>query len=83
MGIEEVILYALIAVALAAAAAAFLLRPKGPPPPPPSTLDDLNVPVAEEGGEIPVIFGTVDLEGQNIVWYGHFKTDPIKKKAGK
>ncbi|MGR9107769.1 MAG: hypothetical protein ACU843_12630 [Gammaproteobacteria bacterium] len=64
------------------AAAAFLFRPKGPPPPNPATLEDIDVPVAEEGKTIGVVFGTVDLEDQNVVEYGNLYTDPIRLKAG-
>lgn len=81
MGWEVALFYAVILIATVALA--FLMRPKGPPPPAPATLDDVQVPVAEEGKEIPVIFGTVDLEAPNIVWYGNFTSMPIKKKAGK
>lgn len=48
-----------------------------------ATLDDFELPTAEEGREIPVIFGTRDISGANVVWYGDLKTEAIKKKGGK
>lgn len=50
---------------------------------PPAGLSEFNVPTAEVGREIPVLFGTRKLEGPNIVWYGHLRTVAIKKKGGK
>lgn len=49
----------------------------------PAGLGDLQVPTAEEGREIPVLFGTKDIKSPNVVWYGHLRTLAIKKKSGK
>lgn len=49
----------------------------------PAGLGDFNVPTAEEGREIPVLFGTRDIAGPNVVWYGDLRTDAIRKKGGK
>jgi len=49
----------------------------------PAGLDEFNIPTAEEGREIPVLFGTKDIAGPNVVWFGDFRADPIKKKGGK
>lgn len=49
----------------------------------PANLSDFNVPTAEEGRKIPVLFGTRDIQAPNVVWYGHLKTQAIKKKGGK
>lgn len=38
-----------------------------------------DVPVAEEGKNIPVLFGTKRICNQNVVWYGDLKTTEIKK----
>jgi hypothetical protein len=46
-------------------------------------LDDFDLPTAEEGRPIPVVFGTVLLRGPNVVWAGDLKVDPIRKKGGK
>lgn len=58
------------------------LAPK-PPQPKPAALQDFEVPVAEEGRPIPVVFGTVTLTGANVLWYGDLSTTPIKAKGGK
>lgn len=49
----------------------------------PAGLSEIQAPVAEEGIEIPVLFGTRDLNGANVVWYGDLKTVAIKSKGGK
>lgn len=43
-----------------------------------ASLQDFNVPVAEEGLEIPVAFGTNNLKGPNVVWYGDLHIQDIK-----
>lgn len=53
-------------VALIVAVAA---QPK-PAQPKPATLQDLELPTAEIGRAIPVVFGTVLMKSPNIVWYG-------------
>ena len=58
------------------------LAPK-PPAPKPASLSDVDVPTAEEGRPIPVVFGAVLLRGANVVWYGDLEAQPIKKKGGK
>lgn len=59
-----------------------LMAPK-PQSQKPAGLGDITAPVAEEGLEIPVLFGTRDLNGPNVVWYGDLKTVAIKSKGGK
>lgn len=49
----------------------------------PAGLDDLNIPTASIGREIPVVFGTRDIKSANVVWYGGLRVVPIKKKGGK
>ncbi len=39
--------------------------------------------IASAGGDVPVLFGSREITGQNIVWYGDIKTKAIKKKGGK
>jgi hypothetical protein len=41
------------------------------------------VPTAEDGREIPVVFGTKDITGPNVVWYGDFMAVAVQKKGGK
>lgn len=60
----------------------YALQPKPQTTPPPG-LGTVTAPTAEEGREIPVLFGTRDLQGPNVVWYGDLRTVAIKKKGGK
>ncbi|QJI52987.1 tail protein [Xanthomonas phage FoX4] len=46
-----------------------------------SSLDDFDLPTAEEGRAIPIFFGKVKVTGPNIVWYGNLRVVPIKKKV--
>lgn len=46
-------------------------------------LKDFDVPVAEQGRPVPVVFGTVLVEGANVLWYGDLSSTPIKTKGGK
>lgn len=59
-----------------------LLAPK-PQNQKPAGFGDIQAPTAEEGLEIPVLFGTRDLNGPNVVWYGDLRTQAIKAKGGK
>lgn len=59
-----------------------LLRPKPRfDTPQPSSLGDFQVPTAEEGRAIPAIFGTVNVKGPNVTWYGDLKVVPITEKV--
>jgi hypothetical protein len=49
----------------------------------PAGLGDVQAPTAEEGREVPVLFGTRDVKGANVVWYGDFSAIAIKSKGGK
>lgn len=49
----------------------------------PAGLGDVTMPTAAAGREIGVLFGTRDLKGPNIVWYGDFRTQAVRKKGGK
>lgn len=60
----------------------YALAPK-PESQPPAGLEDIEAPTAEEGKEIPVLFGCRELRGPNVTWYGHLKTKAIKTKGGK
>lgn len=66
-----------IAIALIAS---FALRPK-PQIQPPAGLNEIKAPTAEDGREIPVLFGCRYLRGPNVVWYGNLRTTAIKAKA--
>lgn len=58
------------------------LAPK-PPKPKPAALEDFDIPLAEEGREIPVVFGTVKMTSPSLMWYGDLRTTAIKEKSGK
>lgn len=62
------------------AAIAFAPKPQTAPP---AGLGDIEVPTAEDGREIPVIFGTRTLKGPNVVWWGDLETIPVQKSGGK
>lgn len=51
--------------------------------PKPASLDQFDVPTAESGRSIPVLFGTKEITGPNCVWYGDIKTVAIKSEGGK
>lgn len=71
-----------IAVFVVALVVAYAHAPK-PQSQKPAALGDFQVPTAEEGREIPVLFGTRHIEGPNVVWYGDLKTAAVRKKGGK
>lgn len=71
-----------IAVMIVAAVVSYALTPK-PPQPKPAALQDFDVPTAEEGRPIPVIFGTCWIKGANCLWYGDLTSEPIRTKGGK
>lgn len=73
---------AYIAVIVVAAFVATALAPK-PPKPKPAALTDFEVPTAEEGRPIPVVFGTVWVTGPNVIWMGDLSVTPIKSKGAK
>lgn len=58
-----------------------LIRPKPKiENPKPTALGDFQVPTAQEGRAIPVVWGTVRIKGPNVTWYGDYKTVAIKQK---
>ncbi len=71
-----------VGILIVSALISYALTPK-PPQPKPSALSDFDVPTAEEGGSIPVVFGEVWLKGANVLWYGDLRSVPIRKKGGK
>jgi hypothetical protein len=68
------------AIALGTAILAGLLtsRPKAAKP---AALEDFSVPTADEGREIPVVFGEVWLKSPNVVWYGDLRVEDIRKRV--
>jgi hypothetical protein len=71
-----------IVVMIVAAILAVALAPK-PQVPKPASLSDFDVPTAEQGRPIPVVFGTITITGPNVIWYGGLRVEPIKSKGGK
>lgn len=71
-----------IAIMIVSAIISYALTPK-PPAPKPAALGDFDVPTAEEGRPIPVIFGTVWITGPNVLWYGDLRSTPIRSKGKK
>jgi len=63
-------------------AVSYAFAPK-PQTTPPAGLDEIKAPTAEEGREIPILFGTRIIRSANVVWYGDFRTKAIKSKSGK
>ncbi len=59
-------------------AVTFAMQPKTQPTKA-AGLGDFTVPTAEDGREIPVLFGTREITGPNVVWYGHLRTVAIRK----
>jgi hypothetical protein len=50
---------------------------------PTPAVGEIKAPTAEDGVEIPVLFGTKDVTGPNVVYFGDIKTRPHKKSGGK
>jgi len=73
----QYLVYLLIVVIIAVA-----LQPKTPEQKPPS-LDEIDVPTAEQGRPIPVVFGTYVVQSPNIVWYGNLHFNKVRQKGGK
>jgi hypothetical protein len=71
-----------IVVLVIVAIVAVACQPRTPEPKPP-TLTDIEVPTAEEGRPIPVVFGTYLVQSPNVVWYGDLSYKKIKSKGGK
>lgn len=72
----------LVAVFVATLVLAYAFMPKPQTQKPPG-MNEVQAPTAEVGREIPVLFGTRDIEGPNVVWYGDIRLVPIKSKGGK
>lgn len=70
-----------LAFLVTALAISYSLTPKPQSAPPPG-IGEVEAPTAEVGREIPVLFGTRDIDGPNVVWYGDVMTIPIKSSGG-
>ncbi len=47
----------------------------------PKGLGDFSFPTATEGRVVPLLWGTVRIDGPNVVWYGDLKQDAITEKV--
>jgi len=63
-----------IMIALSYALAPKPKRPKGQKP---LTLEQFDIPTAEEGRPIQVLFGKKYVAAPNVVWFGHLKTTAV------
>jgi len=46
----------------------------------PAGLGDFNFPTATEGRQVPLVWGTIQITGPNVVWYGNLVTSAITEK---
>ena len=76
------VIQVVISLALTAISYALAPRPKAETPKA-AGLDELDLPTAEEGRPIPVVFGTVLLRGPNVTWAGDLRVEPVRRKSGK
>lgn len=83
--IQIVIAYAIkIAIMMAISWAVSALLIKAPPKnkfAPPTGIEQFNLPTAEEGRPIQVLFGKKYITGPNVVWYGDLKSEAIQIRA--
>ncbi len=47
----------------------------------PASLNDFNFPTATEGRVVPLVTGTDEVKGPNVVWYGDYSAVPIYEKV--
>lgn len=68
----------LIQVAIMVALSLLLApKPKQPKKPLPIGLEQFDIPTAEEGRPIQVLFGKRYINAPNVVWYGHLRSSAI------
>lgn len=58
------------------------LMAKHPPDAQAAGSGDFNLPTAQEGRVIPVVYGTCKLSGPNVVWWGGLDVQAIKQTSG-
>lgn len=68
-----------IAMLVVSMVVSYVRRPK-PRAAVPAGLGDVTVPTAEDGREAPVLFGTKITKAPNVVYYGAFAVEAIRKK---
>lgn len=71
-------------IGLALNIAAYLIMPK-PKQPQPAEMKDLDDPTAESGRPLPVVFGSLRVQGLNVIWFGDKATvmRTLKSTGGK
>ncbi len=47
----------------------------------PAGLGDFTLPTATESRPVPLVWGTVRLDGPNVIWYGDLRTEAIREKV--
>lgn len=72
---------AYLIITIISVAVSYALRPK-PITPKPAELTDFDIPTADGGRPIPVIFGHVRVKSPNVVWFGDLMYQKIKRKTG-
>lgn len=60
----------------------YALMPKPKQPKPPS-LEDFEDPTADPSRARPVIFGSIEIKGLNVLWYGDKSMNSTKSGGGK
>jgi len=70
----------IVAAVVALEIVAYLIMPKPKGPKPPSA-QDLEMPTAEAGRPIPVVFGTITVKSPNVLWYGNPGVKRFKVKV--
>jgi hypothetical protein len=74
-GTQLALINFLIQVAIMVALSMILApKPKQPKKPLPVGLEQFDIPTAEEGRPIQVLFGKRYIASSNVVWYGHYRT---------
>lgn len=69
----EFFIYAIVMMTVS-----YLLQRK-PKSSPPQAQEFQEVPTAQEGESITVLFGTRDIKNPSVVWYGDVRTEDIKR----
>lgn len=65
------------------ALSAFAMKAPKVETPKPAGLQDFDVPKAEDGALIPVVFGTKTVNAPNVLWYGDLDVEPIRVSGSK
>ncbi|GAB6175936.1 hypothetical protein JCM16814_08270 [Desulfobaculum senezii] len=73
-------------IALAAlSVVTYVTRPKPPKPKvhnaKAASIEDFDIPMAEEGRSIPVVFGRVIITSPSVVWFGDLRTRAIRRST--